>query len=131
MPDKPEFQNASFIPFEHYVNQAKRQQRAQRQQTRYGSRRVDFTDAVDVSVIPIEDVPEFADTDPDFPPTLPMPLPEVTYIEVHIAVAEDVISADDVISERLERARNLVAARAFAECLRNGFFPPRCQECKR
>jgi len=123
------FQNASFVPFEHYVRQAKRAQSKTRRE--FGSRRIDFTDAVIVSETPMADVPEFADTLSEFPDTEPMPLPEVTHVAVDIAVTGDVISAADTIAAKLARAKHFVAAQAFAECLHAGYFPPGCQACGR
>lgn len=131
----PDFQNASFVPFEHYVNRARSAQRQRIDFSRGGKRRIDFTDAVIVSEIRIEDAPEFADTIPDclpdFEPTMPMPVPEVQHVQVDIAVTSDVIGTADVIANKLARAQNFIAARAFTECLHAGFFPPKYQACGR
>lgn len=131
--DLVDFQNASFVPFEYYVNRAKHRNRLLQARAdflrKYGDRRTDFTDAVDVSVISIDQAPEFADTVPDFQPTEPMELPEVTHAQVDIVVTDDVIDSADVIATKIARAQNFVASRAFAECLHAGYFPPRCQSC--
>lgn len=121
------FQNASFIPFDHYIKQAKHARSKPRRE--YGMRRIDFTDAVIVSEKSMDDVPEFADTLSEFMDTEPMQLPEVDYVTVDIAVTGDSISAAETIAAKLGRAKHFVAAQAFAECLHAGYFPPRCQAC--
>lgn len=113
-----DFQNANFIPFDHYVQKAKIAQRKPKT-IEFGSRRSDFLDAVDVIEVPMTQVPEFDQTEV-------IPVPEVTYL-----TADEFLQArkDELIESKLTRAKNIVAAHAFAECLHAGFFPPQCQSC--
>lgn len=112
-----DFQHASFVPFDHYVQKAKRREgRVFNTQAR---RAADFIDAVIVSEVAIESVPEFAD------------VAKTIYPAVDVSISDENIALDNLLQAKLHRARNAVAAHAFAECLHAGFFPPSCQSCLR
>lgn len=61
----------------------------------------------------------------DFPDAV-----SVEEIPTDVVIVDDVLVLEDHLEEKLKRARAAVAARAFAECLHAGYFPPKCQSCR-
>lgn len=120
-----DFQNASFVPFDYYVNKAKAKRPSQVTGSNRLMRHIDFADAVEVTVKEIDDVPDFALLFDEFP----MELPEVTHLDVEVIDTADAMRVSAFIDAKIEKAKNIVAARAFTECIHAGYFPPRCQAC--
>jgi hypothetical protein len=123
-----DFQESAFLPFEHYKRQASQLRRDKVAAANNPARRkIDFTDAVEVTDVAHIDISDFADT-------IPVAYGDVTVIEQEIiepAIVEPVHDMNAYLQARVDLARVHVAVRAFDECLHNGFFPPRCQRCSR
>lgn len=107
-----DFQKPAFIPFAHYVAQAKLKRHA-------------------IDAANVEFVRRAEDKINGFVDTIPMDYADdVTTIEPEVIQPEKSVTGNEA-SDMLKRAQYTVAREAYLQCLHAGYFPPTCQKCGR